>query len=143
MQSLLHYLYTDDMPAGLDPAAVVLLLHAAAYYGTPRLTELCESRLMSELLRLPGPAAAAEAPHLLCLADELGLTQLKRAAVAFIAQNYTEVQAGDGWQTMDRSQVEAVASQLAAEMKRIKQLLQELEPPSGAAATAFKRRSWW
>eukprot|EP00878_Enallax_costatus_P008072 GHUV01008442.1.p1 GENE.GHUV01008442.1~~GHUV01008442.1.p1 ORF type:complete len:607 (+),score=209.30 GHUV01008442.1:178-1998(+) len=92
MQSLLHYLYTDNMPVGLEPAAVVQLLHAAAYYGTPRLIELCEARLMTELLSMPGPAAAAEAPHLLCLADELGLTQLRRAAVAFIAQNYNDVQ---------------------------------------------------
>lgn len=36
MQSLLHYLYMDDMSAGLEPSAVVQLLHAAAYYGTPR-----------------------------------------------------------------------------------------------------------
>lgn len=43
---------------------------------------------------------------------------------------------------MDRSQVEAVASHLAAEMTRIKQLLQDLEPPSGAAAIP-KRRTWW
>lgn len=49
---------------------------------------------MRELLGLPETAAAAEAPHLLCLADELGLTQLKRAAVAFIAQHYTDVQVG-------------------------------------------------
>jgi hypothetical protein len=47
---------------------------------------------VAELLRLPLPAAAAEAPHLLCLADELGLAQLRRAAVGFIAQHYTDVQ---------------------------------------------------
>lgn len=56
-----------------------------------RLIELCEARLMSELLRLSPSAAAAEAPHLLCLADELGLVQLRRAAVAFISQHYREV----------------------------------------------------
>lgn len=47
---------------------------------------------MIELLSMPASSAAAEAPHLLCLADELGLTQLRRAAVAFIAQNYNDVQ---------------------------------------------------
>jgi len=47
---------------------------------------------MSELLRLSPSAAAAEAPHLLCLADELGLIQLRRAAAAFIAQHYAQVQ---------------------------------------------------
>lgn len=57
-----------------------------------RLIELCEARLVAELLQLPQSAAAAEAPHLLCLADELGLVQLRRASVAFIAQHYTEVQ---------------------------------------------------
>jgi hypothetical protein len=56
-----------------------------------RLIELCEARLMSELLSMPASAAAAEAPHLVSLADELGLVQLRRAAVAFIAQHYTEV----------------------------------------------------
>lgn len=57
-----------------------------------RLIELCEDRLVTELLQLPAAAAAAEAPHLLCLADELGLVQLRRAAVAFIAQHYKDVQ---------------------------------------------------
>lgn len=57
-----------------------------------RLIELCEASLVGELLRLPLPAAAAEAPHLLCLADELGLAQLRRAAVGFIAQHYADVQ---------------------------------------------------
>jgi hypothetical protein len=45
-------------------------------------------------MQLPRSAAAAEAPHLLCLADELGLLQLRRAAVAFIAQHYSDVQVG-------------------------------------------------
>jgi hypothetical protein len=36
MQGLLLYLYTDKLPPELEPAAVVELLHAAAYYGTPR-----------------------------------------------------------------------------------------------------------
>jgi hypothetical protein len=67
------------------PAHVLLLC---------RLIELCESSLVAELLRLPLAAAAAEAPHLLCLADELGLTQLRAAAVGFIAQHYTDVQVG-------------------------------------------------
>ncbi|KAF6261005.1 protein-L-isoaspartate O-methyltransferase-domain-containing protein [Scenedesmus sp. NREL 46B-D3] len=130
MQGLLLYLYTDQLPPGLEPAAVVELLHAAAYYGTPRLIELCESSLVAELLRLPLPSAAAEAPHLLCLADELGLTQLRRAAVGFIAQHYTDVQ------------VELVAGHLAAELARLTRLLRDLEPPTGAAALP-KRRSWW
>jgi hypothetical protein len=36
MQGLLLYLYTDKLPPELEPAAVVELLRAAAYYGTPR-----------------------------------------------------------------------------------------------------------
>lgn len=60
--------------------------------GPCRLIELCEARLMSELLKLSPSAAAAEAPHLVCLADELGLVQLRGAAVAFIAQHFSEVQ---------------------------------------------------
>jgi hypothetical protein len=57
-----------------------------------RLIELCEARLMSELRQMPPAAAAAEAPHLVCLADELGLVQLRRGAVAFISQHYDQVQ---------------------------------------------------
>lgn len=55
---------------------------------------------MGELLQMPGVAAAAEAPHLLCLADELGLSQLRRAAVAYIAQHYTKVQVGMSGETV-------------------------------------------
>lgn len=142
LQGLLLYLYTDQLPPGLEPAAVVELLHAAAYYGTPRLIELCEASLVGELLRLPLPAAAAEAPHLLCLADELGLAQLRRAAVGFIAQHYADVQASEGWAALDKAQVEALAGDLAGQLARLTGLLRDLEPPSGAAALP-KRRSWW
>lgn len=51
---------------------------------------------MAELLATSPPAAAAEAPHLVSLADELGLLQLRRAAVAFIAQHYTQVKVSQG-----------------------------------------------
>lgn len=51
---------------------------------------------MAELLAMSPPAAAAEAPHLVSLADELGLLQLRRAAVAFIAQHYTQVKVSQG-----------------------------------------------
>jgi hypothetical protein len=47
---------------------------------------------MCELRQMPAAAAAAEAPHLVCLADELGLVQLRRGAVAFISQHYNQVQ---------------------------------------------------
>jgi hypothetical protein len=57
-----------------------------------RLIELCEARLVHELLQLSPSAAAGEAPHLLALADELGLAQLRRAAVAFIASRFNDVQ---------------------------------------------------
>eukprot|EP00775_Hariotina_reticulata_P003599 gene3599-3864_t len=142
MEGLLHYCYRDELPAGLEPADVVKLLQAAAYYGTPRLIELCEERLVSELLQLAPVAAAAEAPHLLCLADELGLIQLRTAATAFIAQHYNKVQACEAWGCLDRTQVELVASHLAAQITRLKQLLGELQPPTGSAALP-KRRSWW
>jgi hypothetical protein len=61
------------------------------FCGACRLIELCEACLMSELLSMPPTAAAAEAPHLVSLADDLGLVQLRRAAVAFISQHFTEV----------------------------------------------------
>jgi hypothetical protein len=71
-------------------AAIAAFSLACCHSG--RLIELCEERLVAELLQLAPVAAAAEAPHLLCLADELGLIQLRTAAIAFIAQHYTEVQ---------------------------------------------------
>jgi hypothetical protein len=58
---------------------------------------------MSELLSMSSSAAAAEAPHLVSLADELGLVQLRRAAVAFIAQHYTEVKVRSSWGHSARS----------------------------------------
>jgi hypothetical protein len=36
MEALLSYVYHDALPDGLEPPAVVELLHAASYYGTPR-----------------------------------------------------------------------------------------------------------
>lgn len=36
MEALLTYIYQDTLPDGLEPPAVVELLHAASYYGTPR-----------------------------------------------------------------------------------------------------------
>lgn len=36
MAALLEYLYHDCLSDKLDPPAVVQLLHAASYYGTPR-----------------------------------------------------------------------------------------------------------
>lgn len=73
-------------------SAAVAHLHCCVPCAACRLIELCEARLVSELLALAPAAAAAEAPHLLCLADELGLVQLRRAAVTFICQHYKEVQ---------------------------------------------------
>lgn len=142
MSALLEYLYHDCLSDKLDPPAVVQLLHAASYYGTPRLIEMCEARLMAELLSMSPTAAAAEAPHLVTLADELGLMQLRRAAVAFIAQHYTQVKESEAWRCLDRSQIELVASQLADEMSRLQQLLAEMEPPAGVVG-APKRRGWW
>lgn len=72
-------------------------LSALSYFAAAvlcRLIELCEARLMAELLSMSPSAAAAEAPHLVGLADELGLVQLRRAAVAFIAQHFTDVKVG-------------------------------------------------
>jgi hypothetical protein len=52
------------------------------------------------------------------------------------------LQKSEAWHSLDRAQVELVASHLAAEMDRLKQLLAELEPPSGVSGTP-KRRAWW
>lgn len=36
MEALLAYIYHDTLADDLEPPAVVELLHAASYYGTPR-----------------------------------------------------------------------------------------------------------
>jgi hypothetical protein len=54
----------------------------------------------------------------------------------------SRLQKSEAWHSLDRSQVELIASHLACEMDRLKQLLAELEPPSGVSG-APKRRAWW
>lgn len=85
----------QHVPSGQAPTPCACngrMYTAAAAVCPCRLIELCEARLMSELRQMPPAAAAAEAPHLVCLADELGLVQLRRGAVAFISQHYNQVQ---------------------------------------------------
>ncbi len=64
-----------------------------------RLLELCQAALMNALLGMPLKQAANEAPHLLCVAEELGLSQLCRSAAAFIAHNLEEcrVRTNSAW----------------------------------------------
>jgi len=38
MEALLSYVYRDTLADEMEPPAVVELLHAASYYGTPRCT---------------------------------------------------------------------------------------------------------
>jgi hypothetical protein len=67
------------------------LAHLSNFYGTPRLSGLCEQYLAA---LLPGhdsqPTASQPAPHelapqLLQLADNAGLAQLKRVTLSWIA----------------------------------------------------------
>lgn len=75
----------------------------------------------------------------LCLSS-LSLTQSHRTCACTCVP--VCLQASEAWHSLDRSQVELVASQLAAEMASLRRLLGEMEPPSGMGAPP-KRRGWW
>jgi protein-L-isoaspartate(D-aspartate) O-methyltransferase len=59
MHAFVHYIYYDEVPAAIlqDPESVVALLHAAQYYGTPRLTQICELSL-SQIITAKKPRSS-------------------------------------------------------------------------------------
>lgn len=67
---------------------------------------------------------------------------LNMCPTACLIMHLPPLQKSEAWHSLDRCQVELVASHLACEMDRLKQLLAELEPPSGVSG-APKRRAWW
>lgn len=59
---------------------------------------------------------AAEAPSLLRLSSELGLSQLGRAAAAYCAQHWEAASRGEGYARLGRAEVDAVARELARDV---------------------------
>ncbi|KAI8472709.1 MAG: protein-L-isoaspartate O-methyltransferase-domain-containing protein [Monoraphidium minutum] len=146
VQALVGYLYTDALPPGLEPPQLAELLHAGSFYGCGRLIELCEQALVDALLQLDPDEAAAEAPSLLRLGSELGLSQLQTAAAAFIAGHYAAAARSEAYAALSRAEVDRVASELAASVDKMHAVLKELQPPEGTPAmTAAQRQRilWW
>lgn len=106
-----------------------------------RLAEICESRLAAELMDLEPKLGAEEAPSLLRLADELGLQQLKRVAVAYVAKHYSRVRQAGSFQDLTRDDVDAVAAELADDLAKLKGVLKDLQPPADAPPP--RRPFWW
>ncbi len=75
------------------------------YLPFARLIELCEERLAMALTSLDPSSGALEAPGLLVLSDELALEQLRRVAIAYLAQHFEAAQAGEGWRVLGKEQV--------------------------------------
>ncbi|KIZ03317.1 Protein-L-isoaspartate O-methyltransferase [Monoraphidium neglectum] len=145
VQALVSYIYTDVLPSGLEPPQLAELLHVGSFYGCTRLIELCEHRLVDALLQLEPEQGAAEAPSLLRLGGELGLTQLQRAAAAFIAAHYSASSKSEAYAALSRAEVDRVAAELAAGATRVRAVLAELQPSEGfqAQTAAERQRILW
>jgi hypothetical protein len=57
---LLHFLYTDEVPPGLDRSRCVELLELANRLCLPRLTQLVEARVVREMQRACNDATAED-----------------------------------------------------------------------------------
>lgn len=118
VESLIQYVYTDEVDPSMDPQALVGLLHAGLFYGCSRLAGICETRL-ARLLKGScttenEESLADAAAALLALADDHGLTHLRSVALDFIVHNMPAVKATEAWAALSWSQVEAVAVEAAA-----------------------------
>lgn len=146
MEAFRDYVYSDAPPpvGAMGGDELVELLHAACYFGVPRLVALCEWELAADLRQCDAAAAADGAPRLLMLADEFGLQQLRAAALASMAANYDRAAATEAFAAMGRPQVEAVAAELAGRMARCEQLLRELSAvPRAAPRDSFYQTMAW
>ena len=96
--ALLHFAYTDALPPALagdalTPSAAQALLAAADRFGLVRLRAICEARLCESI-------DVATAATTLALADAHAASDLKRAALAFVARHLASVMSTDGYADM-------------------------------------------
>ena len=112
LRRLLHFLYTDQLTAGLSAEELQHLVHAADHYGVPRLLAHCLDALVGSL-------TAETVAFTLTLAHQHSAVNLRRVALAWIAPRAAEVTATAGWKHLVTSGVgnvlmQALVSTMAA-----------------------------
>lgn len=120
IEALLHYVYHDSTDRSVEPEVVVSVLHAAQYYGIPRLAHLCEVTL-AKMLRgkgAPADGIADCSAALLALADDHGLPHLLCVALDFCVANFEEVSKTESYAALSRDQVNLVAAEAARLYRR-------------------------
>jgi speckle-type POZ protein len=101
---LLSFLYTDALEFASHEEAQHLL-HAADYYGVPRLRVMAESALQRGL-------APENAASTLELAHHGGFTELRSAVLRFVAAHASAVMATPQWSELCAEQPELIAAVL-------------------------------
>ena len=97
MRALVHYIYYDEIPAAIlqDPESVVALLHAAQYYGTPRLTHMCELSL-SQIITAKKPRSSTSSDSADKDKDNKKKTKKKKKRKDKEAQHSDDEDTGNG-----------------------------------------------
>jgi hypothetical protein len=107
LQLLLRFLYTDaELPTTMPCQDALQLLHAADYYNVPRLTTLCD-------LHLRRGFAIDNVLKTLTFAHEHSLTDLRAAALRFVAEHSAQLMHAPHWAAMSLSHPELVVAALA------------------------------
>lgn len=127
--AFLHYVYSDELPADVEPALLVDLISVAPYFGTPRLSVLCESALADHLLRESNADAAAElSAELLALSHEHALRQLHDVALTYVVQHHECVRECEAYRALPAALVDDVAAEAVRQNAAMRALLEELAP---------------
>ena len=92
-KQLLRFLYHDEAPEFESHEIAQHLLHAADYYGVPRLRALCENELVFGLM--PENAVTT-----LALAHALLRTELRASVLRFAAENVGAVMVTPEWSSL-------------------------------------------
>jgi hypothetical protein len=107
LQLLLRFLYTDaELPVTMPCQDALRLLHAADYYNVPRLVTLCD-------LYLRHGFAIDNVLQTLMRAHEHSLTDLRAAALRFVAAHSTQLIHAPQWAAMFLSHPELIMAALA------------------------------
>lgn len=130
MDSFLHYVYKDAIELDIthDPQSIIALLHVAQYYGTPRLTHLCELALAKVIQRkIPvkgksdqdEDSRAEAAAALFGLAANQGLPHLKAVALDYVVHHFEAVSKTEAFGALGKEEVALVAAESCAYLSNI------------------------
>ena len=129
MSHFLQYIYKDELPGDLDSQLVIDILHAACYYGVPRLIKTCESLLVEQLKTRfdEDPEGAADfSAALLSLADANGLDALQSAVLNHIVNDFDRVSQSKSYQELSKREVDLIMKESFRQQQRFRKLLSEL-----------------